>query len=104
MAIHLDNYPVDKKRPLPYQISQYQKLEGLICGSKEEDPRDVVLFGDQAIFTFSIALASLRANGSSGMTAACYKQNFINPSKHGPLTTVPDFNERKRECIERCIT
>lgn len=104
MAINLDNYPVDKERPPPHRISQYQNLEGLVCGSKEEYPRDVVLFGDQAIFTFSIALASLRANGSSGMTAACYKQNLINPSKYGPLTTIPDFNERKRECLEWCIT
>ena len=104
MAIHLQNNPVDKNPTPPHKIPEYENLEGLVCGSKEEDPRDVVLFGDQAIFTFSIALASLRVNGPSGMTTACYKQNLINPSKYGPLTTLPDFNERKRESLEWCIT
>ena len=81
------------------EIPVYPYLEGLVCGSKEEDPRDVVLFGDQAIFTFSIALASLRANGSSGMTTACYKQN---PEEEDAIT-IPDFVSKKTDCLEWCI-
>uniref|UniRef100_A0A1X7TIT2 Uncharacterized protein n=1 Tax=Amphimedon queenslandica TaxID=400682 RepID=A0A1X7TIT2_AMPQE len=85
------------------EIPKYQNLEGLVCGSKEEDPRDVFLFGDQGIFTFSIALASLRANGSSGMTTACYKQNLTSNGVEQEVTTIPDFASKKRESLAWCI-
>ena len=39
-------------------IPKFDQLEHLILGSEEEEPKDVVLFGE-GNFTFSIALASL---------------------------------------------
>ena len=71
------------------------ELERLVLGSEEEEPRDVVLFGE-GNFTFSIALASLRKNRSQGMTVTRYER--VTADK--PL---PQFNDVKIQAIENCI-
>ena len=71
------------------------ELERLVLGSEEEEPRDVVLFGE-GNFTFSIALASLRKNGSQGMTVTRYER--VTADK--PL---PQFNDVKIQAIENCV-
>uniref|UniRef100_A0A1X7U5B0 Uncharacterized protein n=1 Tax=Amphimedon queenslandica TaxID=400682 RepID=A0A1X7U5B0_AMPQE len=92
-------YTQEIKKSIPL----FHDLEGLVCGS---DPRDVVLFGTQANFSFSIALASLRANGSQGITATCFKEDLTRKPTRGGYhaTTLPDFNKSKKENLDWCIT
>ena len=66
------------------------ELEHLILGSKEKEPKDVVLFGEEN-FTFSIALASLRNNRFQGITATFYK--------FGPLE---QFENKKQQAVGYC--
>ena len=70
-------------------IPKFDQLDHLILGSEEEEPKDVVLFGE-GNFTFSIALASLRKNGSKGMTITCFGE------------VLPNFEEAKQKNKEYC--
>ena len=71
-------------------IPRFDQAE-LILGSEEEEPKDVVLFGE-GNFTFSIALASLRRNGSKGITATRYG-----------VGALPQFDDVKKKAVTYCI-
>ena len=73
-------------------IKRFDQLENLIL---QNNPKDVVLFGE-GDFTFSIALASLRKNGSRGIIATRYERE----TDENPL---PQFNDVKIKAIENCI-
>ena len=75
------------------EISRFNQaeLERLVLGREGEDPRDVVLFGE-GNFTFSIALASLRKNGSHGMIVTRYECGAL-----------PDFDDVKKITVKYCI-
>ena len=69
-------------------IKRFDQLELLIL---QNNPKDVVLFGE-GNFTFSIALASLRRNGSHGITATRYG-----------VGALPQFDDVKKKAVTYCI-
>ena len=69
--------------------AEAQDFRKRILGGDGVDPRPIVLFGE-GNFTFSIALASLRTNGSDGIIAT------------GWHVELPKFDDVKKKAIDYC--